>query len=112
VRNKFQIGICCECKALKPGAELDQSHIVKWEQKTIPLIKEWLGYSTTAPEKREFRFYCSAAYSEAARDKLTHLSRTHLKQPVSFLDGSDIEKALRKNKQHSLADAFHEQFSP
>jgi hypothetical protein len=103
--------ICCECKALKPGAELDQSHIEKWEQKTIPLIKEWLSHSTTAPEKREFRFYCSATYGEAAHNKLTHLSRTHLKQPISFFDGGDIERALRTNKQHSLADAFREQFS-
>ena len=91
--------VCCECKGKSPGNLVDASEIQEWLDKSLPWIKSWLKESRTLPDKRRFEFYSSTDYTDDARALIARVTQEHQRQPIRFLTGEDVIRALGDQNQ-------------
>jgi hypothetical protein len=103
--------VCVECKGKSPGILVGKPELEAWLATTVPRIKSWFGRNPSLPEQKRFEFYSATDYTPEAKSLIAKVTAGHKRQPVAFVNGTQILSQLGEQREGSLVKIFHEQFN-
>lgn len=102
--------VCIECKGMSPGNLVDVDEVNDWLSSSLPTIKNWLKAADSLPNRKRFEFCVSTDFTDDAKTLIANIVATHKKQPIAFLNGSDLIERLREMNQSSIIEVFREHY--